>query len=432
MEYWRLQIKRPLGVEEIIDLNSVPAVWVGDDSANDVCLHTTQVPSRLKMLRTRWGQPILRLTEETEKSLEGPFQKSSAWKTKLYRGHEFKATGDLSWEVDGTVFRLYKCQKLGLSKYVSEREPLARKHLFQALATSIGSHLTIFLLFALASLITGLLNRSSDELEVEKVSIAQVKEIFQPPEPQKIPTQAAEKEMAPAPKEGPPQSVGSQAKQARPSPQKAAAQNPRSSARSEAESKGKSVENMGLLAIQSSATSTSRNLNLKSSGSSPQGTSLADRNFNPTGSGIHSGRQNFQVAQIDGFSGGSYQSGQLGQQVAAATGPAIRLVRKEIEIRGGLDKGIVRSIVEERLPELQYCYENALLKDQSYGGKMLASWTIQPDGSVTELGSESSDMKQSDFHECIQSRIAKWKFPSPKGGGIVNVKYPFVFSSLGS
>jgi hypothetical protein len=33
---------------------------------------------------------------------------------------------------------------------------------------------------------------------------------------------------------------------------------------------------------------------------------------------------------------------------------------------------------------------------------------------------------------CILSKIRRWKFPEPKGGGVVAVNFPWVFSSAGT
>ena len=46
-----------------------------------------------------------------------------------------------------------------------------------------------------------------------------------------------------------------------------------------------------------------------------------------------------------------------------------------------------------------------------------------PDAVVRELRAE--------VERCIGAKIRTWKFPKPKGGGIVIVRYPFVFKRTG-
>jgi hypothetical protein len=38
-------------------------------------------------------------------------------------------------------------------------------------------------------------------------------------------------------------------------------------------------------------------------------------------------------------------------------------------------------------------------------------------------------MGDRDVEGCLTDRIRRWIFPEPKGGGIVIVKYPFVFKA---
>lgn len=36
-------------------------------------------------------------------------------------------------------------------------------------------------------------------------------------------------------------------------------------------------------------------------------------------------------------------------------------------------------------------------------------------------------MKNANVERCLASKIKRWVFPAPKGGGIVIVTYPFIF-----
>jgi hypothetical protein len=139
------------------------------------------------------------------------------------------------------------------------------------------------------------------------------------------------------------------------------------------------------------------------------------------------------VASLEGRGVEAYQGG-LGEKVKQGSfrGASIKLVRREVEIRGGLDPAVIRQIIEERLSEVRYCYENALLKKTNLQGKISASWTILADGTVSDLKSESDEIETKILHPCIKDQIKNWKFPAPKGGGVVHVKYPFLFSPVGS
>src|SRR5690606_4360549 len=102
------------------------------------------------------------------------------------------------------------------------------------------------------------------------------------------------------------------------------------------------------------------------------------------------------------------------------------------EVRGGLDPAVIRQIIEERLPEVRYCYEKALLESKNLKGKISASWTISAQGGVLDLSTASEEVQDTVLHPCLREQMNQWKFPQPKGGGVVHVKYPFVFNPVGS
>jgi len=39
-------------------------------------------------------------------------------------------------------------------------------------------------------------------------------------------------------------------------------------------------------------------------------------------------------------------------------------------------------------------------------------------------------MNNASVETCVTRRIAQWIFPKPKGGGMVVVKYPFIFNNM--
>ena len=58
---------------------------------------------------------------------------------------------------------------------------------------------------------------------------------------------------------------------------------------------------------------------------------------------------------------------------------------------------------------------------------MAVKFTIAGNGSVIAASVEESSMNDSAVENCIVGKIRRWVFPAPKGGGIVVVKYPFIF-----
>jgi len=438
LKYWHLKIQRPIGVEEIIDLREKSRIYAGDDPSNDVCLNSIAVPSKHPLVQMRRGRPLISLSNEVVDSLRGSVNKKKNWKDKLYQGKSYEAQGSAEWNIEGVKFVLEQVDTLKLSHSSRDEDPLERKHFFQSISTSVGSHLLMALLIIGFTFLVQLLKTEQKPIEVQKFSVAQIEDVFKPkeeilklPEPEEVkPVDTAVEPEKKLPQVAKKESAPAQLKKVSRAKKEAIA-----AAKGAPKQAKKDLSSMGLLAVQSVKTQANRNVSLKAPKVySPQAT-VADANggsFSTIGEGIRAGTQTASVAKLDGISSaGSYSNGEIGKQVSADAGPSIQLVRKEIEIKGGLDAAVVRQIIEERLAEVQYCYENVLLKKSNLSGKIETSWTITSDGSVSQMQSSSNDIKEKDLHDCVRGRISAWKFPNPKGGGVVHVKYPFVFRSLG-
>ncbi|MCO4768816.1 MAG: FHA domain-containing protein [Deltaproteobacteria bacterium] len=100
-------------------------------------------------------------------------------------------------------------------------------------------------------------------------------------------------------------------------------------------------------------------------------------------------------------------------------------------VLGALDKSIIDRIVKKHLPQIRYCYQKELNKNPKLFGKMVVKFVIAKDGSVSSSSTKTSTLKAPIVENCVHSRFMRMRFPSPKGGGIVIVSYPFVFNSQG-
>ncbi len=450
MSFYRLQIDRPFIGERVIDFRYQDALWVGDDPSNDVCIHSIDLPSRFKMLRKGFGvrhSPLrLRLTEEASVSLIGDVSKKKEWRNQLYSGAEYEITGQCEWKVGDVSFRLLPALKIPFS---AESLPQADKD-FSTWGKSVGYaaalHLLLFLFMFTYGLVSHFFSRRlPEEAQMTPVTIAQVKDVFKKPLPQleKVESEALKEEI---------QEVIAPEKQMKATktfkrPVKVAKGTISPGAASNLNSKGplpapkKNVNHMGLLAIQTTAgtsvvsvdaaSSTKVASTAKRSGVQVAAVGMGSADF---GVGTGGPADDSKIARLGSLSGSGYKGGALGGVSGSANGkrgPGIQLARKEIEIRGALDPNVIRQIIEERLSEIRYCYENALLKDAALSGKIATSWTIRADGSVADILSASDEIKGEILHPCVRNQIQKWKFPNPKGGGVVKVKYPFLFNPVG-
>jgi outer membrane biosynthesis protein TonB len=96
-------------------------------------------------------------------------------------------------------------------------------------------------------------------------------------------------------------------------------------------------------------------------------------------------------------------------------------------ILGALDKSLIDAVIKRNMNQIRYCYQRELTKDPSLGGKITVKFVIAKDGSVSKAEIKQG-MGSKAVEGCIAGRFLRFKFPEPKGGGIVIVSYPFIFS----
>jgi hypothetical protein len=96
-------------------------------------------------------------------------------------------------------------------------------------------------------------------------------------------------------------------------------------------------------------------------------------------------------------------------------------------ILGSLDPEIIRRIVRSHSAQIKYCYEKELTRTPGLHGKIVMKWVIRGDGTVRQSATATTTLDNANVENCLAAKIKTWTFPSPKGGGIVVVNYPFVF-----
>jgi hypothetical protein len=98
-------------------------------------------------------------------------------------------------------------------------------------------------------------------------------------------------------------------------------------------------------------------------------------------------------------------------------------------VNGALSQEAIRRVVHRHLPEVRFCYEQGLQHNPSLEGRVSIQWIIGADGRVQSSALASSSLSNSNVESCIVGAVQRWTFPSPDGGGVVGVNYPFVLQS---
>lgn len=106
----------------------------------------------------------------------------------------------------------------------------------------------------------------------------------------------------------------------------------------------------------------------------------------------------------------------------------VAVLPQDPSITGGLDAEIIRRVIRERRREVQACYEAELQRTPDLAGRVVFNFVITPDGSVASATVRESSLNNDAVESCIANRMRRWRFPEPRGGGLVRVDYPFQFS----
>jgi hypothetical protein len=97
-------------------------------------------------------------------------------------------------------------------------------------------------------------------------------------------------------------------------------------------------------------------------------------------------------------------------------------------ILGALDRSLIDEVIKRHMNQIRYCYQRELTKNNSLAGKIVIKFSIAKDGTVSSAQTKSTSMNNGAVEGCIEKRFLTMQFPQPKGGGIVIVSYPFLFS----
>lgn len=101
----------------------------------------------------------------------------------------------------------------------------------------------------------------------------------------------------------------------------------------------------------------------------------------------------------------------------------------QIRLSDNYDRETIARIVRRHFNELRYCYEKALSQDPNLAGKVSLFFQINPLGGTGEVKAAESTLENAEAVACMLASAARWQFPAPRGGGVVDVTYPFIFEA---
>jgi hypothetical protein len=98
-----------------------------------------------------------------------------------------------------------------------------------------------------------------------------------------------------------------------------------------------------------------------------------------------------------------------------------------------LDKDYIRAQMQDVVPLVKECYEQALVDHPDLDGDLVVTFTIEGEPGVGGVISSSaidpsSSITDPSMGECVSESMYALELAAPSGGGVVTVTYPFHFS----
>ncbi|MCB9697478.1 MAG: AgmX/PglI C-terminal domain-containing protein [Alphaproteobacteria bacterium] len=143
------------------------------------------------------------------------------------------------------------------------------------------------------------------------------------------------------------------------------------------------------------------------------------------GSDLGGGGNAEGLGSIDGLGDGVHGAGpdwgpkREGTPIAEAREPIVL---------GTLNAAEIDEVVKRHMSQIRYCYQRELQRNPELGGKVVMKFTIAGDGSVSSTSPKVDTVGDGAVSTCLEGRFQRMQFPEPRGGGLVIVSYPLVFS----
>ncbi len=106
-----------------------------------------------------------------------------------------------------------------------------------------------------------------------------------------------------------------------------------------------------------------------------------------------------------------------------------RPTREPVRLSGALSTTAIRSVIRGALVHFRRCYEETSTAGEEFHGRGRLSFTISPDGTVTEATFDLGNDGGNPLAACLVGVVLQLRFEPRIGGGAVRVTYPLVFRS---
>ncbi|TVR02491.1 MAG: hypothetical protein EA398_07085 [Deltaproteobacteria bacterium] len=103
----------------------------------------------------------------------------------------------------------------------------------------------------------------------------------------------------------------------------------------------------------------------------------------------------------------------------SGSGTPVDLTIGEVSLLGMGDQQVFRRVILEHRRELRACLEAALQQSEVSSGRFSLIFVVDPEGAVVSAQISESMSELGGAGDCMTTRVRRWLFPEPRGGGIV-------------
>ena len=106
-----------------------------------------------------------------------------------------------------------------------------------------------------------------------------------------------------------------------------------------------------------------------------------------------------------------------------------------LPLRNPIERDEIETIIKKYGERLRYCYEQQLQFHREMRGKVVVKFTVrsvEEQGRADPVEIETSELNNARVENCIVAIFKEMIFPEPRGGGVAQIRYPFIFHSYDS
>ncbi|MCO4755787.1 MAG: FHA domain-containing protein [Bacteriovoracaceae bacterium] len=263
-----------------------------------------------------------------------------------------------------------------------------------------------------------------------------------PAQPQKKPETKKVAKKDPGSKKAPKKQIVKKVRKPRPKKSATVAKSAASAASAKSASSAKSVvrrKTVGTVDVYKSADFKSSISSLMAKGGSLKGAKVAaSKSSNNLGgatvgggvaSNLRKADVGTEIGSLTGAAAGKLAQSKGAEGLSAKKGIYTAGIPSETVVLGSMDPDVIRRILREHIPQFRYCYQKELDRGnrKTLSGTIGLQFTIGASGHVSRAGVSNRTQLPSNVKRCVVNVLRGIQFPSPLGGGTVEVKQPFNF-----